>query len=71
MLKDSIHIAHSRADAHWLTPDPAWSRYSLGLDVCIRDRDPSENSSSPLADAAAGAVARLFGRVRGARVAGA
>lgn len=71
MLKESIHICHNRGDAHWLTPDPAWSGYSFGLNLCIRDRNLGDRSTTPLADAAAGAVAHLFGRVRGARVAGA
>lgn len=70
MLKESIHICHGRGDAHWLTPDPAWSRYSFGLDLCIRDAELADRQTRSLADAAADAVAGLLARVRGTRLAG-
>lgn len=70
MLKESIHICHGRHDAHWLTPDPAWSRYSFGMDLCIRDEDLADKRTGSLADAAAGAFAGLLARVRGTRLAG-
>ena len=71
MLKESIHVCRSRNDVHLLTPDPAWSRYSFGFDVCVRDQELSDKRDNPLANAAAGVVARLFDRARAARAAGA
>jgi len=68
MLKENIHVCHRRGESHWLTPDPAWSRYSHGIGVCIRD---DAFSTQPFADAVAGAAARLVDRVRVARGIGA
>lgn len=70
MLKESIHICHGRQDAHWLTPDPAWSRYSFGMDLCIRDEGLADKRTGSLADAVGGAFAGLLARVRGTRLAG-
>lgn len=70
MLKETIHICHGRHDAHWLTPDPAWSRYSFGLDLCIRDTDLTDSQTRSLTDAAAGAISGLLDRMRGSRFAG-
>ncbi|MDX1610312.1 MAG: hypothetical protein R3225_09350 [Halofilum sp. (in: g-proteobacteria)] len=71
MLNDSIHICHSRGEAHWLTPDPAWSGLSHGERLCIRDAELGAGPVSPIADAAAGAIAGLVRKVRGSRLAGA
>lgn len=70
MLKESIHICHGRHDAHWLTPDPAWSRYSFGMDLCIRDEELADKRTGSLADAVGSAFAGLLARVRGSRLAG-
>lgn len=71
MLREGIHVCHRSGDMHWLTPDPAWSAYSHGIGVCIRDDEFSGKSAQPFVDAVAGAASRLFERVRIARRAGA
>lgn len=67
MLRKNINVCHRSGEAHWLTPDPAWSSYSHGIGVCIRDSELGAAPVQPFADAIAGAASRLFGRVRGAR----
>lgn len=67
MMRDTIHICHRSGDTHFLTPDPAWSRYSHGIGVCIRDEEFASKQAQPIADAFASAASRLFGHLRPAR----
>jgi len=71
MLRENTYVCHRSSEAHWLTPDPAWSTYSHGIGVCIRDEDFSAKPAQPFVDAVAGAASRLVDRVRIARHAGA
>lgn len=71
MLRENIHVCHHSGELHWLTPDPAWSRYSHGIGVCIRDDEFTTRSAQPFVDAIAGAASKLFDRVRVARGIGA
>lgn len=67
MLRENVHVCHRSGEAHWLTPDPAWSQYSHGIGVCIRDEEFPAGPAQPFVDALAGAASRLVDRVRLAR----
>lgn len=64
MLRENIHVCRHSNEAHWLTPDPAWSRYSHGVGVCIRDGEFAIRPAQPFVDAVAGAASRLIGQAR-------
>lgn len=69
MTNIHTHLCHERGDTHWLTPDPAWSRHSFGMGLCIREPALGERSSQPFRDAVAGLAAGIVATVRRTRLA--